>query len=395
MSVLQQDTKYLGRDLKPFPIQISKSDGSYLYDAEDKKYIDFVMGWCVGNIGWGQEEIKKEIQKFLGPEYVLPGIPGYLYEPWAKLAQILADITPGKLTKSFRATGGTEAVEIALQAAMSYTKRSEFISIEGAYHGHSIGTMSVGSSNFRKWYTNLLPNCYKITPPLNEKAAEEIEKLLKTQKIAAYISEPIVINAAVEVPTKEYYQRVYAACKKYGTVFIMDEVASGFGRTGKLFGSEYYNLEPDIMCLGKGLTGGYGAMGATIMTEELAKSFAFEFSFYSTFGWHPLNAVATLANVEYIVKQKDTILKNVHEMSNYFKTRLEAMSFASPLDIRIKGLAIALDFKEVGYVNKITTRAMKNGLLLHPDPQTLMIFPNLNIDKKTAKEGLDILEKSL
>lgn len=395
MNTLQKDQQFLGRDVKPFPLQITKSDGSYLYDEKGKKYIDFVMGWCVGNIGWGQEEIKKEIHKFLGPEYVLPGIPGYLYEPWAKLAELLAEITPGKLTKSFRATGGTESVEIALQAAMSHTKRSKFISIEGAYHGHSIGTMSVGSSNFRKWYTNLLPDCYKIEPPLNEKAAEKIEALLKTKEIAAYISEPIVINASVEVPAKEYYERVYKACKKYGTVFIMDEVASGFGRTGKLFASEYYHLEPDIMCLGKGITGGYGAMGATIMTEELAKSFAFEFSFYSTFGWHPLNAVATLANVTYLVKHKDQILKNVNEMSKYFKTRFEAMSFSFPVDIRMKGLAIALEFQEVGYIDKIVTKAMTNGLLMHPDPQTLMIFPNLNIDKKTAKEGLDILEQSL
>ncbi len=395
MSVLKKDSKYLGRDIKPFPLQITKSDGSYLYDEKGKKYIDFVMGWAVGNIGWGQEEIKKEIKKFIGPEYVLPGIPGYLYEPWAKLAEILATITPGKLIKSFRATGGTEAVEIALQAAMSHTKRSKFISIEGAYHGHSIGAMSIGASFFRDWYPSLLGGCYKIDPPLNAAAAEKIEELLKTKEIAAFISEPIILNVGVEIPESEFFKRVYKACKKYGTVFIMDEVASGFGRTGKLFASEHYNLEPDIMCLGKGLTGGYGAMGATIMTEELAKSMEYQFSFYSTFGWHPLNAVATLANVNYLIEHREQILKNVNEMSTYFATRLETMSFTSPVEIRMKGLAIALRFKKVGYIDKIVAKSMENGLLLHPDPETLMIFPNLNIDKKIGEEGLAILEKSL
>ena len=284
--IIQEDAKYIGRDFPAELIEYSKTQGSFVYDAKGNKYIDFLMGWNIGNVGWGVKEIREVIKNYNGPDYVNPSS---LYAPWVELAKILISITPGKMAKVFRATGGTEAVEIALQAAMSYTKRTKFISIEGSYHGHSIGAMSIGMSYFRTQYSNLLPNCYKIDPPLDVRAAEKVVNLLKNRDIAAYISEPIINNLGVVIPTPEFYQIVSQACKKTGTLFIMDEVATGFGRTGMLFASEHYNLQPDILCLGKALTGGYAAMGATLMTEEIAKSMQWNFSFYSTFGWHPLN----------------------------------------------------------------------------------------------------------
>src|SRR5260221_13304397 len=170
MAIYDDDIKYIGRDISPDHLEVVKTEGDYIFDKEGNKFLDFEMGWCIGNIGWSREEVTKAIKNFTNvPNYVIPGIPGYMYEPWVELAKILSDITPGNLTKCFRATGGTEAVEIALQAAMSHTKRTKFISIEGAYHGHSIGALSVGSSYWRERYPNLLEGCYKINPPLNEK----------------------------------------------------------------------------------------------------------------------------------------------------------------------------------------------------------------------------------
>lgn len=393
MNVLQKDAQFLGRDVPAVPIEVVKSQGNYVYDASGKRYIDFLMGWCVGNIGWGVPDVEKEMRNFHGPDYVNPF---YLYTPWVELAETLAKITPGRVIKSFRATGGTEAVEIALQAAMSHTKRTKFISIEGSYHGHSIGAMSVGMSYFRERYTNLLADCYKIKPPLDKTSALEVEKLLKKGDVAAYISEPIICNLGVVVPDQEYFDIVGRACKKYGTVFIVDEVATGFGRTGKLFASEYYGLEPDILCLGKGLTGGYAALGVAIMTEEIAKSLEFNFSFYSTFGWHPRNTVAALANVRYLVKHKETILKNVREMSTYFEERLRAMRFRHPTEIRVKGLAIGLETTQKGYFADVTSRCLSKRLLVSElGPHALTLFPALVIDRETAKDGLDILESCL
>lgn len=393
MNTRARDKKYLGRDSEPRDLEIVRAEGNYVYDQRGRKYIDFFMGWCVNPSGWGVTEVINEIKKFNGPDYVSPG---YIYKGWADLAEILAKITPGRLTKSFRATGGTEAVEIAMQAAMTHTKRSKFVSIEGSYHGHSIGTMSIGGSGFRGWYKNLLPDCYKISPPLGGAAAREVEKLLSNRDIAAFICEPIVCNLAVEIPTQEFFDIVQKACKKYGTLFIADEVATGFGRTGKLFASEHYKLKPDIMCLAKSITGGFGALGATTMTPEIAKSMEFEFSYYSTFGWHPLNVHATLANLRYLLKNKNKFLKNANKIGVYFRERLEKMKFRYPVEIRAQGLAIGIVFPKEGYSDEIIKKALKKGLLIaDAGAHDFILFPPINISKAVAKEGLDILESCL
>lgn len=392
MNLEDKDKKYLGRDSSVNPIEIVRSKGSYLYDDQGKEYIDFLMGWNVGNIGWGVEEVEEKIKNFAGPTYVLPS---FLYKPWADLAETLANITPGKLTKSFRATGGTEAVEIALQLAMSHTKRYKLLSVEGSYHGHSIGAMSVGScGDFRNQYPNLLHDCYTIKPPLNADTGRKVEKILKNQDIAAFILEPIICNLGVVIPTHEFFDIVQAACKKYGTLLIIDEVATGLGRTGKLFASEHYGLEPDIMCLGKAFTGGYAAMGATITTDEVAESFAYDFSFYSTFGWQPLNTVATIANIDYLLKNK--LWEGVEEKGKYFEKRLKEMNFKYPADIWVKGLAIGVEFKQPGYALEIVQKCQKNGLLFSDlGPNVFTLFPALNIDDETMKKGLDILKCSI
>src|SRR3978361_14870 len=152
----QLDKKHFGRQGEPEDVVIGNSADSYLTDARGRKYIDFMMGWCVGNLGWGNTEIRAAARKFDGPDYVHPD---YLYRPWVELAEMLARITPGKLAVSYRTTGGTESVEGALQIAMAYTGRGKFVSIENSYHGNSIATMSIGASDNRETFKNLLPNC--------------------------------------------------------------------------------------------------------------------------------------------------------------------------------------------------------------------------------------------
>lgn len=390
MQTKGKDKKYLGRDVPAFSIEVIKSKGSFLF-SKNKKYIDFLMGWNVGNIGWNAEPVIKKLKIFNGPNYVNPY---YLYKPWADLAELLVKIAPGNFAKSFRAAGGTEAVEIALQSAMKYTGRTGFISIEGSYHGHSIGAMSVGSSDFRKNWGNLLPNCNKINLPLDANAGRNVEKILKNENVAAFIAEPIICNLGVVIPDKEFFDIVSDACKTYGTLLIMDEVATGFGRTGKLFASEYYKLKPDIITLGKALTGGYGSLGATLMTSAIAKSMEFDFSIYSTFGWIPIAVEGTIANIKFILKNK--LWKNAAKMGKYFEKRLREMKFKYPADIRVKGLAIGIEFGKKGYATEIMKSAMSNGLLFSDlGPYIITLFPALNVDKKTVDMGLGILSDCL
>src|SRR5687767_13738487 len=172
MNLRQLDKKHFGRQGEPEDVVVGNSADSYLTDARGRKYIDFMMGWCVGNLGWGNTEIRAAARKFDGPDYVHPD---YLYRPWVQLAEMLARITPGKLAVSYRTTGGTESVEGALQIAMAYTGRGAFVSIEDSYHGNSIAGMSIGASHHRETFKNLLPNCHKIESQGRD-AAEEARR---------------------------------------------------------------------------------------------------------------------------------------------------------------------------------------------------------------------------
>src|SRR3954452_7684006 len=212
MNLRQLDKKHFGRQSEPEDVIVGNSADSYLTDARGRKYIDFMMGWCVGNLGWGNTEIRAAAQKFDGPDYVHPD---YLYRPWVQLAEVLARITPGKLAVSYRTTGGTESVEGALQIAMAYTGRGKFVSIEDSYHGNSIATMSIGASDNRETFKNLLPNCHKIEPPLNEKALGKVETLLKKRDVAAFIMEPIICNHGAVVPEDEFIRGVRKLCTRY------------------------------------------------------------------------------------------------------------------------------------------------------------------------------------
>src|SRR6186713_1782888 len=214
-------------DAEGFVIVGSK-DG-YLIGPQGKRFIDFTSGWCVGNFGWNDRSIRAALKSFKGPTYVYPG---YRYDAWDELAALLADLAPGKLTHCFRATGGSEAVDLALQAAMVHTGRRKFISLEDSYHGNSLAGLSIGASDSRERIKNLLPHCGKITPPLDATALRRIEQRLKRRDVAAFIMEPISINLGVLIPEADAIRRVRDLCRRYGTLFIADEVASGFGRTG-------------------------------------------------------------------------------------------------------------------------------------------------------------------
>lgn len=373
-------------------LQVERTDRNFIFDSKRKKYIDFMMGWCVGNLGWNNVPLKKQIVRFKGPDYVYPG---YSYKPWLEFAKLLAKIAPGNLTKCFRATGGSEAVEIALQAALLHTRRRKFLSLEDSYHGNTIGALSIGASETRKKIKNLLPYCYKIEPPLNGRALQKIETRLKKKDIAAFIMEPISINLGILIPDRWFMTELQRLCRKYGTLLIMDEVATGFGRTGTLFASEHFDLEPDILCMGKAITNGLAGMGATITTPEVADSMEEDGSFYSTYGWHPYSVNAAIATIRYIIKNRKSLLENVLKMSDYFRERLNQLQFKSSQTLHIQGLAIGIELDNEDYASRIQEQCRKQGLLISSEGSTLILLPALNINRATAKRGLDILKRCI
>jgi acetylornithine/succinyldiaminopimelate/putrescine aminotransferase len=372
-------------------LYVARETGSYLFDTRGKRYVDFVMGWCVGNFGWGDPELERRVARFRGPDYVYPE---YSYHPWEELATLLSRLAPGELTRCFRATGGSEAVELAIQAAMLHTKRHAFVSLEDSYHGNTFGAMSVAGSEYREKFPRLLPNCHKIEPPLNEDALDRIETRLKRRDVAAFIMEPVSINLGVCVPEPGFMEGLRALCTRYRTLLILDEVACGFGRTGKIFASEHFGAEPDIMCIAKAISGGVAGMGAMLATTAVGKTMEERGEFYSTYGWHPRSTDVAIASIRRIIRDKRKLLAQVAETSDYFRERIGEIEFGSELTLNMLGLAIGLHFQDDDYGDALADRCRRNGLLVAPQSGSVLLLPALNIDRRTAARGLDILARS-
>ena len=182
-------------------------------------------------------------------------------------------------------------------------------------------------------------------------------------------------------------------CRKHGPLRIMDEVATGFGRTGRLFACEHFGIEPDIMTLAKAVTDGVGGLGTMLASAKVARSMEKDGSFYSTYGWHPRSAHIAIHTLRYLTANRKRLLGNVAQTSAYFRDRLEAMDFGPEGEVRIVGLAIGIDLRDEKRASRLAERCRKNGLLVSDEGETVLLIPALNIDRASAKRGLDILER--
>jgi acetylornithine/succinyldiaminopimelate/putrescine aminotransferase len=186
-------------------------------------------------------------------------------------------------------------------------------------------------------------------------------------------------------------ERVKKLCRRYGTLFIADEVATGFGRTGKLFAVEHFNLQPDILCLAKAITGGHSPMGAMLTTAVVGRSMEEKGSFYSTYGWHPLSVAAALATLRPLQRRRKSFLEHVNALSGLFASQLASIPFRTVPTIRVKGMAIALEFDSEQEASRIVERAAKAGLLLTTEGAIILLLPPLTMTKNLAEKGLSIL----
>jgi acetylornithine/succinyldiaminopimelate/putrescine aminotransferase len=270
------------------------------------------------------------------------------------------------------------------------------LSLEGGYHGNSLAGLSIGASDNREHIKNLLPHCAKIAPPLDAKALRRIEQRLKRRDVAAFVMEPISINLGILIPEKEAIRRVRDLCRRYGTLFIADEVASGFGRTGRVFACDHFDLDPDMLCVAKAMSGGLAPIGAVIATAPIAKSMEEnDGTFYSTDGWHPRSVAAAIATLRGLKANRARLLAGMAEMSEYFRVRLLQLEFDHPAAIRIQGLAIGIDVGDGDYADAIQAKCRRNRLLVSTAGSTVLLLPSLAIDKRTAARGLDTLARSI
>jgi len=373
----------------PLSLEISHAKGSYIYDTAEKKYLDFVAGVSACPLGHQPtrvvEAIKNQVDKYL--HVMVYG--EYIQEPAVKLAKLLADNLPKSLEKTYLVNSGTEAIEGAMKLAKRATGRSEIISAKNAYHGNTQGAMSLmGFEERKQAFRPLLPNVNFIE--FNN--FKDLSKI--TTKTAAVVLETIQGGAGFIEPKNNYLQLVKQRCQEVDALLILDEIQSGFGRTGMLFGFENYNCIPDILVMGKGMGGGM-PVGAFSSSTELMTLLQDKpkLGHITTFGGHPVIAAAALATLQEITET--SLMREALEKETLIRKLL-----VHPLikEVRGKGLMLALLVDSPDICNDLILNCQDNGLILFWllfEPKAIRITPPLTISNTEITQGCNIILDAL
>ncbi len=416
------------------PLIIERGEGHYLIDVRGKRYLDGVSSlWC--NVHGHRkkeldEALKNQIDRLAHSTFL-----GLSHVPGIELSQKLIEIAPKGLKRVFYSDNGATAVEVALKIAFQYwqlkgeKQRARFASLVEAYHGDTIGAMSVGySETFHRFHRPLLFPVLRLNPPhifrysrsMSESdalksAIQEAEGQLSKEKnsLAALIVEPLMQGAAgMWSQPLGYVKALSEICRRNGILFILDEVATGFGRTGKMFACEHEGVSPDILCLAKGITGGYLPLAATLTTEEIFSAFLGEYGEYKsffhghTYTGNPLGCAVALASLELFRKEK--IIERMQPKIAYLKQRLEQDFLPLPhvSDIRQWGFMIGIEMveekgsrksypsdKRIGH--KVILEARKRGVMIRPLGDVIILMPPLTISEEELKNLLDVTRESI
>ena len=416
------------------PLIIERGEGHYLIDLKGRRYLDGVSSlWC-NLFGHRRPELDEALREqldriahctFLGLSHV-PGI---------ELAQRLIEIAPPGLRRVFYSDNGATSVEVALKIALQYWQlkgeksRTRFASLVESYHGDTVGAMSVGySETFHRFHRPLLFPALRLSPPhvyryfkhlsadeaLTSAIREAEEKLSQERdSLAALIIEPLMQGAAGMWSQPPGYVRTLSEiCRKNRILFILDEVATGFGRTGRMFACEHEGVSPDILCLAKGITGGYLPLAATLTTEEIFSAFLGEYkdlkSFFHghTYTGNPLGCAVALASLDLF--QKEKILERMQPKIAYLQRRLEQdfSPLAHVADIRQRGFMVGIELVEdkralkkyplenrIGH--KVILEARKRGVIIRPLGDVIILMPPLTIKDDELKSLLDVTWESI
>jgi acetylornithine/succinyldiaminopimelate/putrescine aminotransferase len=376
------------------PIDFVRGEGCYVFDAKGKKYLDFLGGWCTATVGWKDADMAKALTAQANEGLYVP--PIFVTSRQEALAKRLCDLAPGKLARVWRSTSGSEAVEYGIMAVRAASGKPTIVSIDGVYHGHTYGAAALGDACSPK--LGPCPEGFlKLPMPKTVEEGKaviaEFERLITERgDIAAFMSEPFWTNAGCFLPPEGFYEGIQRVCRKHGVLLAMDEVATGMGRSGRMFASELWGLEPDVLCLGKSFTGGYATMGATLVTEAVFKK-GRGIPDYCTFGWLPQDLAAAEKNVELIVAKGLT--KNAADIGAFLLAEMKPLEkLIKVKQVRGQGLVLAIEFK-LPIAPVVALSCYRKGLVVAlSDAHTLFISPSLNIDRKTAAAGAAILKSA-
>ena len=373
----------------PLGLEVSKAKGSYIFDSKGKKYLDFVAGISACSLGHRHPEIIKAIKKQLNKFLHVMVYGEYVQEPTVKLCKKLASLLPKNLEVTFLTNSGTEAIEGAMKLAKRYTKKSNFIAAKNSYHGSTQGALSLlGVKNQKKGYGPLLPKVNFIDFNCNK-------DLIKIDNnTAAVILETVQGGAGFIIPKTGYLNNVKKRCREVGALLILDEIQPGIGRTGNMFAFQKYDVEPDILVIGKGLGGGL-PIGAFCSSREMMKKFEYKPSLghISTFGGNPVIASAGLSVLETLENEK--ILEKVKEKEKLIRSLLKHKKIKS---INGTGLMLAIILESKSDAEKLVKESMGRGLILFYllwNKLAVRITPPLNISDRDLIKGCKIILKIL
>ena len=383
-SVIEKNNKYIMHTYNSFTVVLKEGKGSYVWDIEGKKYLDFVAGIAVNVLGYADEKYIETIKNQLEKIHHCSNL--YITEPAVELAEILVN-------KVFFCNSGAEAMEAAIKLCRKYgiknkgENASEIISMKDSFHGRSIGSLTAtGQGKYHEGFGPLLPGVKHAK--YNDFSS--LEELIN-ENTCGVILEVIQGEGGIHPIEKEYLKKVREVCTVKDIVLIFDEVQTGVGRTGKLFAYEVYGISPDVIALAKGLGGGI-PIGAIMAKEKTAKAFS-PGDHASTFGGNPMAAAAGKHILDRILN--DGILENVEENGKYLRKKLEELKdkYSFIKEVRgiglMQGIELDIDPKE------IVKKSMENGLLLVGAGENVIRFvPPLIIKKEEIDQAMDILEKS-
>lgn len=390
MKMKEEFLKYQAQT-SPYPLgmEVSHAVGSYIFDTSNKKYLDFVAGVSATSLGHQHPRVNQAIKNQLDKYSHVMVYGEYAQHPAVAYCKLLTENLPLSLNKIYLVNSGTEACEGALKLVRRVTGRSQLISCHSAYHGNTMGSMSVmGFEERKQIFRPLIPDVDFIT--FNNE--EDIQKI--TTKTAGIILETIQGGAGFIEPRNDFLAKVKKRCEEVGALMILDEIQPGFGRTGKLFGFENYNVVPDVVIIGKGMAGGM-PVGGFIANEKHMDLLSHDpkLGHITTFGGHPVIAAACLATLEEIL-EKDYLSKSIVKE----KLLRELLVHDLIEEIRGKGLMLAAMTKSAEITNKIIFKCQEKGLILFWllfEANAIRITPPLTISENEIREGCAIIIEAM
>ena len=369
--------------------EVEKAEGSYIYGKDGRAYLDFVAGVSANTLGHSHSKVVNAIKE-QADKYLHVMVYGeYAQEKPVELCRLLAEATPEPLEVTYLVNSGAEAIDGALKLAKRYTGREEIISMKNSYHGNTHGALSVSGNEFHKReFRPLLPMISFIE--FNNE--EEFSKI--TEKTACVIAETIQGAAGFLTPSQNYFKNLKKRCEEVGALLILDEIQPGFGRTGKLFSFEHYDMVPDILVMGKGMGGGV-PVGAFMSSAEIMKSLQHspKLGHITTFGGNPLIAAASFATLKEVLES--SLMNEVEEKEKLFR---ELLVHPKIKKVNGRGLMLAVELESPEYTLDVAKRCMEKGLIVFWQlyrNEFMRISPPLTISKEEIKKGCEIILEAL